>query len=99
MAKLCVLVLLVWVVKIRPDYSRHSFTLVYEITEFLGKWSMVDVFVVAILVALIHLGGIMEVIPGPGAIYFSAMVITSMLAAHTFDPRQLWDSERKENVE
>ena len=55
---------------------------------------MVDVFVVAILVALVHLGGIMEVIPGPGALFFSAMVIASMLAAHSFDPKQLWDIEQ-----
>ena len=99
LAKLAVLSILCWVVKRRVSFSQISFTKIYAITEFLGKWSMIDVFVVAVLVAIVHLGGIMEVIPGSAALYFSAMVIASMLAAHTFDPRQLWDIEQKENTQ
>lgn len=95
LAKLATLTVLTWVVKRRAKFSQISFTRVYAITEFLGKWSMVDVFVVAILVALVQLDGVMEIRPGPGALFFSAMVITSMLAAHTFDPRQLWDIEQE----
>lgn len=95
LAKLTTLVILAWVVKRQCRFNRLSFTKIYSIVEFLGKWSMVDVFVVAILVALVHLTGIMEVIPGPGAIFFSAMVIISMLAAHIFDPKQLWDIEQE----
>jgi len=94
LAKLTSLVILTWVVKRRASFRQVSFTKVYAVTEFLGKWSMVDVFVVAILVALVHLGGIMEIVPGPAAIFFSAMVIASMLAAHSFDPKQLWDIEQ-----
>jgi paraquat-inducible protein A len=94
LSKLTVLFVLVWVVKWRVRYDKLSFTMVYHVTEFLGKWSMIDVFVVAVLVALVHLGGIMEIMPGPGALYFSAMVIASMLAAHTFDPKQLWDIDQ-----
>ena len=90
-AKLVVLATLCWVVKARANFRQVSFTKIYSVTEFLGKWSMIDVFVVTILVALIHIEGIMEVIPGTGAIFFSGMVIASMLAAHTFDPKQLWD--------
>jgi paraquat-inducible protein A len=95
LAKLTTLSILTWVVKKQAKHRQIPFTKIYAITEFLGKWSMVDVFVVAILVALVHLGGIVEIQPGPGALYFSAMVIVSMLAAHTFDPRQLWDIEQE----
>jgi paraquat-inducible protein A len=95
LAKLATLSILCWVVKYHTRFRQISFTKIYAVTEFLGKWSMIDVFVVAILVALVHLVGIMEVVPGAGAIFFSAMVISSMLAAHTFDPRQLWDIEQE----
>lgn len=95
-AKLLILSSLVWVVKRKPRFKQISFTKIYAVTEFLGKWSMIDVFVVAVLVALIQLTGIMEVMPGSGALFFSAMVIASMLAAHTFDPKQLWDIDQNE---
>jgi len=63
----------------------------YRFTEFVGRWSMVDVFVVTVLVALIHLGQLASVSAGAGAIYFAAVVILTMLAAMTFDPRLIWD--------
>ncbi len=62
----------------------------YRITEFVGRWSMVDVFVVGILVALIQLGAIMTILPGAAALAFAAMVATTMLAAIAFDPRLIW---------
>ncbi len=98
LAKLTSLITLTWVVKRRAGFCRVSFTKVYAVTEFLGKWSMVDVFVVAILVALVHLGGIMEIMPGPAALFFSIMVIASMFAAHSFDPKQLWDIEQPDTA-
>jgi paraquat-inducible protein A len=63
----------------------------YRITEFVGRWSMVDVFVVAILVSLIQLGNIMSIVPGYAALAFCAVVICTMLAAMSFDPRLIWD--------
>lgn len=63
----------------------------YRITEFIGRWSMVDVFVVAILVALIRAGELISVEPGPAALSFASVVIITMLAAHSFDPRMIWD--------
>jgi paraquat-inducible protein A len=63
----------------------------YRFTEFVGRWSMVDVFVVTILVALIHLGQLASVEAGTGAVYFAAVVILTMLAAFSFDPRLIWD--------
>jgi paraquat-inducible protein A len=76
----------------------HKMTL-YRVTEFVGRWSMVDVFVVAILVALIQLGNVMSVFPGVAALAFAAMVVTTMLAAMAFDPRLIWRSaERDKNL-
>jgi paraquat-inducible protein A len=67
-------------------------------TELIGKWSMVDVFVVAILVALIQITGIVVISPGGAALAFAAMVIVTMVAAEGFDPRLIWDQrEEMEN--
>lgn len=64
---------------------------IYWFTEWLGRWSMVDIFVVGILVAVVQLGNYMSVSPGPGAIAFAGVVVLTMLAAMSFDPRLLWD--------
>ena len=61
------------------------------VTEFIGRWSMTDVFVVTILVALIHLGGLLTITAGPAAIAFGGVVIVTMLSAESFDPRLIWD--------
>lgn len=66
-------------------------TMTYRITELVGRWSMVDVFVVAILVALIQLGQLMSIYPGNAALAFAGVVIFTMLAANSFDPRLIWD--------
>ncbi|MCW8875519.1 MAG: paraquat-inducible protein A [Kangiellaceae bacterium] len=71
------------------SYQKHH--TLYRLTEFIGRWSMVDVFVVAILVALIQMGNLMSIYPGVAAIAFAGMVIATMLAAMTFDPRLIWD--------
>ena len=68
---------------------------IYWLTELVGRWSMVDVFVVAILVGLVHMGDLMTIRPGPAAIAFGAMVVLTMLAAHAFDPKLIWDQIRK----
>ena len=64
----------------------------YRFTDFVGRWSMVDVFVVTILIALVQMGNVAGVEAAPGAGYFAAVVILTMLAAHTFDPRLIWDN-------
>ncbi|MBQ4833706.1 paraquat-inducible protein A [Pseudoalteromonas sp. MMG010] len=81
--------------------NRHTkrYTKIYQLTEFIGKWSMIDVFVVAILVALVQLGNLMSVTPGLGIVFFTIMVICQMMAAHAFDPRLLWDKpKQKEKI-
>lgn len=69
----------------------------YRLTEFIGRWSMVDVFVVAVLVSLIQLGNTMSVLPGPAALAFCSVVILTMLAAMSFDPRLIWSNTDAQN--
>ena len=59
-------------------------------TEFIGRWSMIDIFVVAILVALVQLQNLMAIYPGPAALSFAVVVIFTMLSAMLFDSRMLW---------
>lgn len=63
----------------------------YWFTELLGRWSMIDIFVVGILVSVVQLGNYMTVVPGTGAIAFAGVVLLTMLAAMSFEPRLLWD--------
>ncbi|MFB9868089.1 PqiA/YebS family transporter subunit [Vreelandella sulfidaeris] len=92
MGKLAALTWLCIVVRRSSDLNTQSRTRLYRLTEFIGRWSMVDVFVVAILVALIRAGSLMSITPGPAALAFGAVVVLTMLAAMTFDPRLIWDT-------
>ena len=91
LGKLVALSWLCWSVARRHATSHRERTILYRATEFIGKWSMVDVFVVTILVALIHLGGVLRITPGAAALAFAGVVIVTMLAAESFDPRLIWD--------
>ena len=64
----------------------------HRMVEFIGRWSMVDVFVDTFTAALIQLQPLMSVEPGPGLIFFAAVVVFTMLAVESFDPRLIWDS-------
>ncbi|MEP5766198.1 MAG: paraquat-inducible protein A [Halieaceae bacterium] len=66
-------------------------TKIYRAVELVGRWSMIDVFVVTIMVALVQLGAVASIAAGPGAIYFCAVVVITMLSAESFDPRLIWD--------
>ena len=63
----------------------------YRILEFIGHWSMLDVFAVALLVTLVHFGPLAQVEPGAGIVAFGAVVVLTMLATMSFDPRLIWD--------
>ena len=76
----------------RVEPSPRMLAKVHWFTELLGRWSMIDVFVVGILVAMVQLGAYMSITPGPGALAFGTVVILTMFAATSFDPRLLWDS-------
>ena len=75
--------------KVHP--SPEKLGRVYWITELLGRWSMIDIFVVGILVSVLQLGNYVTVKPGPGALAFAGVVVLTMLAAMRFEPRLLWD--------
>jgi paraquat-inducible protein A len=77
--------------------SGHVLNWTYHITEIVGRWSMVDVFVVAILACLVRLGNLMTITAGPAAISFAGVVILTMFSAMAFDPRLLWDRQRLES--
>ncbi len=89
--KLLAIFWLCWGVSRGQKTSFQQRTVMYRVTEFIGKWSMVDVFVVAILVALIQLGGLLSINAGPAAIAFGGVVIVTMLSAESFDSRLIWD--------
>lgn len=95
--KLIAMFYLVWSVKSHSKLSPQQRTVMYQVTEFIGKWSMVDVFVVAILVALVHLGGLLVIRPGFAALAFAGVVIVTMIAAEIFDSRLIWDQLEENN--
>jgi len=91
--KLLILIFLLISVQRKSSWRQQDRTRLYRITEIIGRWSMVDIFVVTILVALVHLGGLATIHAGPGAIFFGAVVVTTIFAAMSFDPRLIWDAE------
>jgi len=87
-----VLAIIALCLAVRSGSSPQAMTRLYRLTEYVGRWSMVDVFVVAILVAMVQLGSVLQIDPGPGALAFAGVVILTMLAARSFDPRLIWDA-------
>jgi paraquat-inducible protein A len=88
------------IVSTRP--TRHSPTALlhlYEVVEWIGRWSMIDVFVVAILVALVQFNLVATINPGIAAVCFALSVVFTMLSAMSFDSRALWDRIEKQDDE
>jgi len=96
--KLLILIYLLITVQKKRVMNPKSKLHLYELTELIGKWSMVDVYVVAIMIALVHFGGLSEIQAGAGANYFLLVVIATMAAAMRFDPRLIWDIPSENNV-
>ncbi|MDR0805814.1 MAG: membrane integrity-associated transporter subunit PqiA [Enterobacteriaceae bacterium] len=71
--------------------DQEKMNVLYEMVEFVGRWSMIDVFVIGVLSALVRMGKLMSVYPDVGAVLFALVVILTMIAAMMFDPRLLWD--------
>ena len=89
--KLVILVYLLVSVQLRSPRRPRDRTRLYRLTEIIGRWSMVDIYVVTILVALVRLGDLATIEAGPGAIFLAAVVIITLFAAMAFDPRLIWD--------
>ncbi|HEX2827600.1 MAG TPA: paraquat-inducible protein A [Burkholderiales bacterium] len=88
------LAMLVILVAVHQGVSTHCHDLarLYRILEIIGRWSMLDVFVVAILVTLVQLQLLAAITPAKGALAFGAVVVLTMLSTMSFDPRLIWDS-------
>ena len=91
-AKLMAMFYLVWTVERNSPLDRRQRSILYRVVEFIGKWSMVDIFVVTILVALVQLGGLLVILPGIAAVSFAGVVIITIIAAESFDSRLIWDN-------
>ncbi len=92
LAKILVLIFLLISVQTRSSWRPRDRTRLYRFTEIVGRWSMVDIYVVTILVALVKLGALANIEAGPAAVYFAAVVILTIFAAQSFDPRLIWDA-------
>ncbi len=91
-AKILALLYLVITVKRGSIQNNGQRVRLYRMVEIIGRWSMVDVFVDTFTVALIQLQPLMSVVPGPGLLFFAAVVVLTMMAVESFDPRLIWDS-------
>ena len=90
--KLLVLSYLLISVHFKSRWRPRDRTRLYRIIEGIGRWSMVDIFVITIMAALVHIGAIANFAVGPAAVYFAAVVTLTMIASMTFDPRLIWDA-------
>ncbi|MBG0667895.1 membrane integrity-associated transporter subunit PqiA [Enterobacter roggenkampii] len=97
--KMIAIAWLCWDAKGHGKRDSERMHLIYEVVEFVGRWSMIDVFVIAVLSALVRMGGLMSIYPAMGALMFALVVIMTMFAAMTFDPRLSWDREPESSHE
>ena len=96
--KLMSLTLLLISVQRRSRWHPRQRTRLYRMVELVGRWSMLDIYVVALLAALVQLGSLATVKAGPGALAFGAVVVLTMFASMQFDPRLIWDPLQKERT-
>ncbi|EAP74350.1 Paraquat-inducible protein A [Ralstonia solanacearum UW551] len=92
LAKLGIMAVLCLSVRQRWRWKPRTRTRLYVIVEAIGRWSMLDVFVIALLAGLVHLSTLAVIKPGPGVAPFAGVVVLTMLAARCFDPRLIWDA-------
>ena len=93
--KLIILMFLLISVQVKSKWRPKDRTRLYRITEAVGRWSMVDIYVVTLLVALVKLGALATIEAGPGAIFFAGVVVITIFAAMSFDPRLIWDTQEQ----
>jgi paraquat-inducible protein A len=101
-AKIAAMFYLVYSVKKKSVQTPEQRVKLFHLVEVIGRWSMIDVFVVTFTVALIQLQPLMSVEPSKGIFFFAAVVVLTMLAVESFDPRLIWDpasSPENENQE
>jgi len=91
MLKLLVLVLLVASSQMRSQWRPRQRTRLYRLVEKIGRWSMLDIFVITLTVTLVNFQSLAVITPGSGAVAFACVVVLTMMASMTFDPRLIWD--------
>ena len=99
MLKMLILTYILISVQVHSQKRPRDRTQMYRITEAVGRWSMVDIYVVTIMVALVRLGNLATIEAGMGAVFFCGVVVVTMFAAMSFDPRLIWDRLQPQNVE
>jgi paraquat-inducible protein A len=97
LVKFVVLTLLLVSTRIRSRWRPKRRTSLYRLTEMVGRWSMVDIFAISLTVAMMQIGALATVVPRPGAMAFALMVVATILAVRSFDPRLVWDSLEPEH--
>ena len=95
--KLVGIALLLFSVQRRQPLSARQRIIMYRFIEFIGRWSMLDIIVIAILVAVVNFGRIASIEANLGAVAFASVVVLTMLAAVTFDPRLIWDNTESDD--
>jgi paraquat-inducible protein A len=88
--KIAALGLLAWSVRKAPRWRRLERARLFRLIEVVGHWSMLDVYVVVLLAACVRFGSLASAHPEPGLLAFAAVVVLTLLAAHSFDPRLIW---------
>jgi len=96
MMKLAILTFLLISVQLRSSWRPVERTRMYRLTEAIGRWSMVDIYVITIMVALVRLGNLATIEASAGAVFFGAVVVITIFAAESFDPRMIWDRSEPE---
>lgn len=91
--KIVLLSFLLLSTQLRSTWRQRERTHLYRVIEYIGHWSMLDVFVVALLITLVHFHKLALVQAGPGIVAFGAVVVLTMLASMSFDPRLIWDTD------
>ncbi|WP_160288400.1 paraquat-inducible protein A [Pseudomonas knackmussii] len=95
--KLVGITLLLYSIQRRQPLSARQRIVMYRFIEWIGRWSMLDIFVIAILVTMVNFGNLASIEANLGAAAFGSVVVLTMLAAVTFDPRLIWDNTDAEN--
>lgn len=99
LCKLAAIAYLLLSVQFGSATSGHDRTRLYRLVEIIGRWSLLDVFVSAFTVALVQLQPLMSVAPGPGVLFFGAVVVLTILSAQAFDPRLIWDAQKPDKAD
>ncbi len=90
--KLVAIAMLIVTTLRRSTWAPLQRTKLYRLVEFVGRWSMLDVYVITVLVSLVRFQGLATIVPGAGALAFAAVVVLTMLSAQSFDPKLMWDA-------